>query len=477
MRRWLPIVAVLVACRSPLPEPGGEGAAQGPLLVVEPSFDPDHARPISRIRIVDADATDALLISGELSEYYIKKIRSGSPPKTLLERSVECTKWTEPGAFVMAPVAALDVGELYSVATPEHGLVGTLVVADGGPPLLERLFPKAATVSAPLAVYCGPDPLPIDVDAPAVVLEPSATQLAVQRGVFGGVGFDECVTLRTEAPLEPGAHAPPVELFGLQLDPTPWLVGTPPAATPSSCGAGEIGFGPGCAVILDDRVLVRSIDSPALWAITGELSPLLHAAGPSGRFSIRGLWPSTSYALDLRVVDLSASTSSTTFAFVTSASEPHIVINEVLANPAGAEPAQEWVELVNDGTAGVELEGYELGDSAGASVIPSHYLAPGEFVLLAREDFVRDDGTDVPVPASTSVLALASLGKNGLSNAGERLELRTPTGNVISVFPASPKPKSGVSVARREPGDFDDDEAAFALHSDPGASPGAPNQL
>ena len=35
---------------------------------------------------------------------------------------------------------------------------------------------------------------------------------------------------------------------------------------------------------------------------------------------------------------------------------PHVVINEVLANPVGGEPAQEWVELYNDGRAPAVLD-------------------------------------------------------------------------------------------------------------------------
>jgi Lamin Tail Domain len=159
----------------------------------------------------------------------------------------------------------------------------------------------------------------------------------------------------------------------------------------------------------------------------------------------------------------------------TGAARPHVVINEVLADALGPEPASEWVELVNDGADAIELEGYRLADGGGEVALPAHRLGPGEFVLLTAEGFVPGAGGDVAPAPAAKVLTLPSLGKSGLSNAGEALSLLTPGGAIVSRFPALPKPKSGASVARRRPDVPDDDAGGFVLSAPGGPTPGAPN--
>ncbi|HEU4537699.1 MAG TPA: hypothetical protein VFS00_26445, partial [Polyangiaceae bacterium] len=113
----------------------------------------------------------------------------------------------------------------------------------------------------------------------------------------------------------------------------------------------------------------------------------------------------------------------------------------------------------------------------GDVALPAHALAPGAYVLLTAEGFAPGAGGDVAPPPSATVLTLPSLGKSGLSNAGEALTLRSPEGDVVSRFPATPKPKAGASVARRRPDAPDDDARAFALTAPGGATPGGPNGL
>src|SRR5690606_43774 len=98
----------------------------------------------------------------------------------------------------------------------------------------------------------------------------------------------------------------------------------------------------------------------------------------------------------------------------TGAARPRIVIDEVLANAAGPEPMQEWVELVNDGLEPVDTEGLALEDLGGSTPLPSAILAPGARAIVAREDFVLDDGLDVAVSPDVVVLRVEQLGKNGL---------------------------------------------------------------
>src|SRR5262249_60547990 len=82
---------------------------------------------------------------------------------------------------------------------------------------------------------------------------------------------------------------------------------------------------------------------------------------------------------------------------------PHVILNEVLANPLGAEPAEEWVEVVNDGTAPVDLTGFSLELSEGPTLLPAATLKPGPFALVVAGTFETNDGRHVPPAASTLI--------------------------------------------------------------------------
>jgi hypothetical protein len=145
-----------------------------------------------------------------------------------------------------------------------------------------------------------------------------------------------------------------------------------------------------------------------------------------------------------------------------------------LANPAGAEPSQEWVELYNDGADDVSLAGFVLEDGGGRTPLPDASLASGAFALVAPEAFIADDGVD-PQPAPGALLIrVPALGRAGLSNEGETLTLRDPSGTIVSTFPAV-KTKNGVSTARVAPDAPDADPSSFVPSPNGSATPGAPN--
>jgi len=151
-----------------------------------------------------------------------------------------------------------------------------------------------------------------------------------------------------------------------------------------------------------------------------------------------------------------------------------VVLNEVMANPAGSEPAQEWVELYNDGAEPQNLAGFTLDDSGGRTPVPDALLPPSAFALIVPDAYVGDDGVDPPPAPAAQLLRVRSLGQGGLSNEGERLTLRDAAGGIVSVF-AAMKTKNGVSVARAVPDALDDDPASLGPSNNGSATPGAPN--
>jgi hypothetical protein len=114
---------------------------------------------------------------------------------------------------------------------------------------------------------------------------------------------------------------------------------------------------------------------------------------------------------------------------------PPVAITEVLANPAGSENTQEFVELFNRGSAAVSLGGWTLEDKSGKDVLPEAMLAPGAYALVVADSYNPADGKD-PAPADGTLLlhVAGRLGSDGLSNSGEAIRLLDAAGQVVSLY-------------------------------------------
>jgi hypothetical protein len=135
---------------------------------------------------------------------------------------------------------------------------------------------------------------------------------------------------------------------------------------------------------------------------------------------------------------------------------PPVAISEVLANPAGPEPAQEFVELVNLGSVPVSLEGWWITDSLAkeGDALPAEELPRGAVGLVVPSTY-QPDGVKDPLPAPGSILLRLSgstIGSSGLANAGEPVFLKDSEGRVVSRYPGAPSdgslPSNGQSVGR-----------------------------
>ena len=160
--------------------------------------------------------------------------------------------------------------------------------------------------------------------------------------------------------------------------------------------------------------------------------------------------------------------------FCTKAAEPHVVINEVMANPAGKEPDQEWVELYNDGAAPVNIGGWLFEDVGGQAQLPDLAIAPGQYALLVNSSYDESGWGDRPPAQGTLLIRLEQLAKSGLSNAGEPLRLLRNAGEVASAVPLIPSNKQSTSIARIAPDALDDLKESF-FEAPGGGTPGGPN--
>ncbi|MDB4982330.1 MAG: hypothetical protein JWM82_3082 [Myxococcales bacterium] len=131
--------------------------------------------------------------------------------------------------------------------------------------------------------------------------------------------------------------------------------------------------------------------------------------------------PDSDATLTVRAIDRAGNVAeSATVAWRTPAALPPLAITEVLANAAGTEPAQEFVELRNLGGEVVATDGLSIADGRGSDALPPATIGPGEYALVVTSAYVSQDGQDVPPRAGTQLLRVdGRIGVDGLSNGGE----------------------------------------------------------
>ncbi len=144
-----------------------------------------------------------------------------------------------------------------------------------------------------------------------------------------------------------------------------------------------------------------------------------------------------------------------------------VFLNEILANEPGSNTAGELVELVNSGTASLDLSGFTLSDS----VSIRHTFAAGTTLAAGRALVVFGGASAIPA-GLTNALA-CSTGTLGLSNSGDTVTLKNAAGVTVDSFTYTSTLASadGVSMNRSPDGSS---TGAFVLHSSLGASSSSP---
>jgi hypothetical protein len=460
-------------------------------LEIEPPAPLDAAPRVLRLSVTlgavpDASPADVVVVAGEVSEAHLRQLERDDISKALSERLVPAIAWmddsTDSVRIILAPTMELAEGETYAVASGKAFAAIHFHVADPDPvPVLPRIWPPVDEAATSMwGLWCGAQSVPA-VDVPAS-LAPAGPQGIIKQGIFDGGGGIRCVRFEATAAMkedgQPRVGPPAVFLpdgHGIiaRLDPRPFTVDIepPPPALRKKCNSDELAFGPGCALVADDRLYGRGPEASWLWAVTGTGVDEVFTTQSGEAFLLKGLSPLSMNTLDVVAIDVQGAALRTLFTAATLEPMPHVILSEVQANPLGSEPAQEWVEIVNDGSVAANLGGYVLADIGGETVLPDALLPPSGYALIVNETFVEDDELDVPPATGTLLLRVSKLGLNGLSNSGEPLKLIDGLGRVVSRFPATPKPKPGRSVSRVKPDAPDGVSASFA-DSEP--TPGFP---
>jgi len=493
MRFWLAVcgASACTSCWDPaLPGSSAEieHAVSARFIAVEPAAE-HGVSPISRFtfELAEGAARSRLrLYRGELSDYHLRRIVSEDVPGTLLEREVEIISWGngEPdgGAIAMAnggmsvsaqASAPLEVQQVYTWALIGQGALLAFQVSGENSLGLQRLWPRPEAGFWGYAAYCATAEL--EIGDQELVLEPGSEHVALQRGL--GLGETAgCWHFELEQADLPALLIPPLKVGDQFLDPAPLVTHATQPVLPASCDTSWQPLGPGCVAIADDRFTVQPPHSDSLWLLSISHFTSHQLVVEGAPFTVKGLVADREHTLDFVAFLADGQRYRGHALLTTQPLQPHVVINEVLSNPLGSEPAQEWIELYNDGSNDVNLAGWAVTDGTGDSGLPAYSLTRGEYLIITSESFMAG-GPDVAIADGVSVLRLPTLGSNGLSNSGEELRLISASGQLASRFPARAASTAGVSIARIAPDAPDDAPQSFVPHAAPGASPGAKNAL
>jgi hypothetical protein len=491
-------VLALAACGDPFPDrtasrspATASPAVAGPAVSFDPPASAGGAARLTRVRLhfqKPLAPTKVALLQGTITTTQLRDLSSGTMSDALGKRVAQSVAWIDaddPTLLSVAPLSALTGGSIYTVAVADPASRVEFPVDPGDQkPVLRRVWPPGddAEASPCLAVWCrgAPSEFPdfTSFEKP-LALEPWGRN----GRLAGASALPACLVWVADdadarvTDVRFALPPPRVTAAGIEfaVDPTPIAgSGTAPRVEALVCSPAEIEFGPGCAEVLDDRLIVRPPADRVLWAIDAGLSPVVRVSGGGGRFVVRLAGETDPAAVTATVIDRTAAISTAALRVPRAAPRSHVVINEVYANPVGPEPAEEWVELFNDGSSDVGLGGYAISDGGAAAVLPDTILPAGAYALVVNESFVTDDGVDPPPAPNTAIVRVGALGKDGLSNEGEALVLRDSGGVSVSRFPAI-KPKSGVSVVRTSPDALDECPESFSLDPGGSATPGARN--
>jgi Lamin Tail Domain len=283
-------------------------------------------------------------------------------------------------------------------------------------------FPSPIAWGVGGLVICDGQPLPVPASPPADLPCAAGDQGACYRvQLTGSLPASAACTVSIAAGAMDGAGAPvaagPIGVFqdADAPDVTPPVLGNVTVSAAGPCL--DVSFttdepASGTIVIQAGGV---EIDTPA-----GAGATSFEVGIPLG-----GLPPTTPATVTVDATDLAGNTAvSSPFAFTTPVALPPLAITEVLANPKGPEPQQEYVELRNLGDADVSLGGLRLEDSKGGDDLPAETLAAGGYALVVTSTYDPEEGSDPPPRAGTLLVRVDTrLGSDGLSNSGEAVQL------------------------------------------------------
>jgi len=116
----------------------------------------------------------------------------------------------------------------------------------------------------------------------------------------------------------------------------------------------------------------------------------------------------------------------------------HLVVNEVyydVGSGKGDDPNNEWVEIYNPTESAVDISGWKICETAGCDVIPSSAPIPAHgFAVASGKSSTWEDYWTLPEGTITIDLPGDKIGSNGLSDDGDRVELRKTDNSLVDAM-------------------------------------------
>ena len=216
---------------------------------------------------------------------------------------------------------------------------------------------------------------------------------------------------------------------------SPAAVPEPAAAGPPELGRPEVTVAVDCVRVV--LMATRPVTATAVFAVAGARRSFALGAGATlfdDAFRVGG--PSGPASVEVVAQAGDGGTLTTPpIDFMAPATAGTLVITEVLANPAGPETSQEYVELMNLGSAPASTSGLRIEDGRGADPLPAASLPAGARALVVGGGFDEQSPLDVPPRAGTLLLRVPGrIGRDGLGQAGEPVRLVAASGAVQSSY-------------------------------------------
>lgn len=451
-------------------------------LSLEPEATPENVSPVVALMITSRngapDPSDLILIEGEISAASLQRYRERETTETLAERVIPSRVEASPKTLILRPQQLLLTGQRYSVIAREGVVARFLVGADFGVGYLTRVWPpRDSSQATAQSIYCGSS---APTQPTTAALFPSGVTAEILPGIDRhGLASGSCVRVIPQISMDsPLQLQPPPRVLGYALEPSAFRAGVARDQVASRpCSGSETSIGPGCLEVENGRAIVRGPAAPTFWAVSSALGWRSLVVPENSSFAFPVSSAEVGLNVQITVFDLSGRSMESSIDIAGVPAAGHVILNEVMSNPSGPEPAEEWIELLNAGDDAAEMVGWKLCDEGSQVELPPMRLEPRAFVLLVRSDYVGGVANDVPPASETALVRLSQLGKSGLLNSGESLRLVDALGRLVSTFPGIPSSRDGVSVARRDPLTLDDEKNGFAPHAFPGSSPGEPNSV
>ena len=258
----------------------------------------------------------------------------------------------------------------------------------------------------------------------------------------------------------------------------------PPELTTPDCGETEQVESHLCMAVGPITVSLRFVtDEPAVVSLSvdgngraGVLSPLWST---EHHVVITELEPDIVTPVQVRLEDINSNPNDIEIS-VRAPDGPTVAITEILADPLGPEPAQEFVEIANYGREEVDLSGWMIDDNGDANslgnlIAEGTVLAPGTVAIAVSGSYDAQAGADpAPDPDGVVIVLDSTVCSNGLRNSdAESVELYDATGALVSQYRGQAgTPREGVSAMRLTAELPDSDKRAFDLEPGGSSTPG-----